>query len=163
MANNYVINALWNAAADAVNHKDIEALQDVINELKAKESNIVETPINITDRWESFSYNDDAKSMSYLDIVSKLDEKDFFRKFFEFIGNKEFRPIDFTNWMKQIPEIEWMTKTHNFQSQLVNVFYSSAVSNPKLSGHPYLKYLKRGSKNGFYLYSKKQVVTQLFA
>ena len=149
MSNQYVVNALWNAALDAVNHHDLEALKGVISAIELQCNDSAEVSAeknNEVNPWES------KRSMNYLDIVAKLDEADAFGRFHYHVSSLEFRPINLVDWIASQADIKWIAETKNFKSQLNNVLHYAVIGSQQLRDHRYLKYLKKGDRHGLYFF-----------
>jgi len=155
MSNGYVVNALWKAAGEAVNHQDMEALKDIVNAIDGYFPAKTHQPK---------SSSRGHRSMNYMAIVDELDKNDSFNKFFSHVGNRPFSPGEFVDWLKSQPETKWIAETHNFDKQLYNVFYNAFKKNDTVKNHSYLRHVIKGAKNGTYYYNPmpSSVLTPLF-
>lgn len=110
MANKYVINALWTAAQDALNHKDVEALQDILESIVDQSSDIQKktNPIPISDVYfENVEYDDqkipfDIGSTYVGTVLNFLDYHDCWDKFIKSNPTvySDFTVQDYRDWLK---------------------------------------------------------------
>lgn len=149
MPNDYLANALWSAAIDASNHKDLDGLQDVVSALKSYLPQKVK--VTKTDESSEFEVKD-----TYVDtVLSFLEHYQCWEKFVSSnpVVYEDFTIEDYRAWLSKNYKSELKTlECHvpNWVHSITHVFGQRYV----VENNEYFKNIERLRKGHYKVKSR---------